>query len=233
VYYRAFRAERRRLDAFVTALNVPAATVASWPRDRQVAFWLNAYNALVLRTVIDHYPIQARTKTYPASSLRQVPGAFDRRSWRVAGAAVSLDDIEKTHLASFRDPRLFFAIGRGALGGGRLRSEAFDPERLESQLVDVVADCVRRLTCADVDEEGGHLGVSAIFSWREAEVVATAPRPPDARFAARSPLERAVLALIEPHLFPSERAWLGRNTFAMRFTPFDWRLNDLTGGPPR
>jgi hypothetical protein len=29
-------------------------------RDEQLAFWLNAYDALVLRTVADHYPIQGR-----------------------------------------------------------------------------------------------------------------------------------------------------------------------------
>ena len=48
VYYRALRADRRLLDAYVNALS--AASIASAPRDEQVAFWLNAYNALVLRT---------------------------------------------------------------------------------------------------------------------------------------------------------------------------------------
>src|SRR6187397_2283771 len=53
VYYRALRQDRRLLDAYVNGL--ATASIGSAPRDEQLAFWLNAYNALVLRTVIDQY----------------------------------------------------------------------------------------------------------------------------------------------------------------------------------
>ena len=46
-------------------------------------------------------------------------------------------------------------------------------------------------------------------------------------FQQRSPLERAVLALIEPHLFGAEAEFLEKNAFRMTFQEFDWRLNDL------
>src|SRR6185436_11928835 len=59
VYYRALRADRARLDAYVTSL--AAASLDSATRDEQIAFWINAYNALVLKTVVDHYPIPQRT----------------------------------------------------------------------------------------------------------------------------------------------------------------------------
>ena len=48
-------------------------------RDRQLAYWINAYNAFVLRTVIDDYPIRGRAADYPPNSIRQIPGAFERR----------------------------------------------------------------------------------------------------------------------------------------------------------
>ena len=48
-------------------------------------------------------------------------------------------------------------------------------------------------------------------------------------YASRSPLERAVLSLIDPLLVPSETAFLRKNTFSMVFSTFDWKLNDLTG----
>ena len=60
VYYRALRAERGRLDAYVSNLDVPAAALEGWSREDQAAFWLNAYNALVLRTVVGAYPIQGK-----------------------------------------------------------------------------------------------------------------------------------------------------------------------------
>lgn len=233
VYYRALKADRRRLDAYVAGLDVPAATVAGWQRDRQVAFWLNAYNALVLRTVVDSYPIRGAAAGSPANSIRQIPGAFDRKTWRVAGKAMTLDQIELGPIAAFKDARLFFAMGRGALGSGRLRSEAFDGARLDAQLTDVIDDCVRRVVCARIDQAGKTLAVSPIFGWRESQIAAAAGAAAGARQAGRSPLERAVIALIEPHLYPSEREWLAGNAFAIRYEPFDWRLNDLTGGPPK
>jgi hypothetical protein len=48
-------------------------------------------------------------------------------------------------------------------------------------------------------------------------------------FSTRSPLERAVLALINPLLVPNEAEFLRKNTFRMVFHNFDWALNDLTG----
>jgi hypothetical protein len=233
VYYRALASERARLDRYVASLDVPSATVAGWDRHRQAAFWINAYNALVMRTVIDHYPIRGRAGTYPANSIRQIPGAFDRTIWRVAGIAVTLDDIEKSRVASFDDPRMFFALGRGAVGSGRLRSEAYTAARLDAQLADVRRDCLRRVTCVQVDEQAGAVLASAVFGWREPQFVAAFASALEGRYPGRTPIELAVLAYVDPNLYPSEREWLARNTFAVRYVDFDWRLNDLTGGAPR
>jgi hypothetical protein len=72
------------------------------------------------------------------------------------------------------------------------------------------------------------LSVSPIFSWREAAFVRLADRAAEL-FNTRSPLERAVLALIDPLLVPNEMAFLRKNSFRMVFHHFDWSLNDLTG----
>jgi hypothetical protein len=231
VYYKALKGGRASLDRYVGSLGASgAAEVAAWPRPRQMAFWLNAYNAFVLRTVVDHYPIRGRASQYPADSIRQIPGAFERRAFRAAGREVTLDGIEKEILPALGDPRAFLALGRGSMGGGRLRSEAYTGERLEEQLAGVAAEMVTRREIVHLDMSGGVLSVSPIFSWREAEFVAGVADKADAAYAARSPLERAVLALIEPHMFFSEREFLRQNTFRMAFHEFDWRLNDLTGG---
>src|SRR3954453_14470807 len=58
VYYRALKGERGRLDRYIASLNVPAATYQEWSKPQQIAFWLNAYNAFVLQTVVNHYPLQ-------------------------------------------------------------------------------------------------------------------------------------------------------------------------------
>lgn len=232
VYYRALRSERARLDRYISGLDLPPAAFEGWSRDTQAAFWLNAYNALVLRTVIDHYPIRGRGDAYPVNSIRQIPGAFDAPRHRVAGRTLSLDQIEKDVIAQFDDPRMFFALGRGSIGGGRLRSEAFTPARLESQLAAVAAECVTRYECFRYDPAADRVQASAIFGWRSEAFVQALPGD-DERYAARSPIERAVLQFVLPHVLPGEREGLRRNTFTMAYQTFDWRLNDLTDGGGR
>ena len=226
-YYRALKAERGKLDGFV---NLQATTaVDKMSREEQLAFWLNAYNALVLKTIIDHYPIAGASGAYPAKSIRQISGAFERLPHRVAGRTITLDQIEQTVLAGFHDPRVFFALGRGATGSGRLRSEAFAPARIEEQLAETAAECVTRAQCIRIDREAAKVYVSSIFSWREKEFTAAYADKVPAAFSSRSPIERAVVAYVLPKLLPTEKEFLEKNSFQLVYTPFDWTLNDLTG----
>jgi hypothetical protein len=226
VYYRALRQDRRRFDAYVTSLGETA--IDSSSREERLAFWLNAYNALVLKTVIDHYPIPRQSKEYPDRSIRQIPGAFERLQHRVGRRMVTLDQIEQTILAAFRDPRVYLAIGRGAMGSGRLRSESFTAGQIETQLSEVAAECVNRAQCIEIDRGNNRVAISSIFSWRSADFIEAYAAASDA-FSARSPIERAVLSFVNPRLLSTEKALLAQNQFNIVFKPFDWSLNDLTG----
>ena len=229
VYYRALKGERGKFDRYVQSLTETSAeTVKGWTPERQLAFWINTYNAFVLKTVIDRYPIRGRAPEYPANSIRQIPGAFERITHRAGGRSFTLDALEREVIASFGDPRAMFALGRGAMGGGRLKSEAFTSGRLDAQLTTMTSELVTRRVLVFVDTANDQLSVNPIFSWREAAFVKMADRAKDV-YAARSPLERAVLAMIDPLLVPNESAFLRKNTFRMVFHEFDWTLNDLTG----
>jgi hypothetical protein len=230
VYYRALRSERGRLDRYAASLNVPAAIYGGWSREQKMAFWLNAYNAFVLQTVVSHYPIHGRSSPYPASSIRQIPGAFEQTRHRAAGRNVTLDEIEKTILPEFREPRLYLALGRGAVGSGRLRSEAYTAPRLSAQLSAVQAEFVTEQPMMRIDRLSGQMSVTPIVSWHEAEFVAAYDKGATGPFAQRSPIERAIVAFITPYLLPLEREFIQKNTFRVTYHPFDWRLNDLSGG---
>ena len=222
VYYRALKGERGRLDRYVASLNVTPATYQGWSKRQQMAFWLNAYNAFVLETVINHYPLPG--------SIKQIPGAFDKTTWRAAGRAVTLDQIEKTILPEFKEPRLYLALGRGGVGSGRLRSEAYTGDRLDAQLAGIQAEFVNDRHMYRLDRLANTLAVTPILSWREADFSAAYADKADAVFAQRSPVERALIAFVTPHLLPSEKELVRKNEFKMAFLEMDWRLNDLTGG---
>lgn len=230
VYYNALRIERAKFDRYVTALGeVSADTLKSWAPDRQLAYWINAYNAFVLRTVIDNYPIRGKAADYPANSIRQIPGSFERRQFRAGGRMLTLDAIEKDVIGEFNDARALLALGRGAVGGPRLKSEAYVAPRLDAQLQRMVAELVESRELVHVDIAAEKLSVNPIFSWREPIFIKSLSERAPAVYASRSPIERSVLALIDPLLVPNEAEFLRKNTFRMSFHDFDWKLNDLTG----
>lgn len=227
VYYNAVKASRGTLARYIETLDTPPAAFARLPREGQMALLINAYNAIALHTAATAYPIAGRVAGFPAKSIRQVPGAFDRKH-RVAGRSVSLDELERWILDEYKDPRVIFAFGRGAVGGGRLKSEAYTAARLEEQLADATREFAMRNF--RMDQAAGQVVVSPLYSWREKDFAAAYGDKADAAFQDRSAIERAILALTLEHLFPSEQAWLKENRFRMEFGKFDWRLNDLTGG---
>ena len=227
VYYRALKADRARLDAYVNSL--ASVAIERESSAAQIAFWLNAYNAIVLETVIDHYPTGARSKEYPAGSVRQISGAFERLTHRVAGRTVTLDQIEQQILPEFKDPRVYLALGRGAVGSGRLRSEAFGAESVDRQLNEVARECLTRAQCVEIDRGQNVVRLSSIFSWREAMFTSAFADKAAPLFASRSPIERAAMAFVAPHLTGGERVFIEENTFKVEYSTFDWSLNDLTG----
>ena len=233
VYYRTLQANRARLNRYLASLGSPAVVsgYSTWSDDQKKAFWLNAYNALVLHTVITHYPIRGTAKGYPANSIRQIPGAFDKIQHRVAGKQLTLDQIETTVIAGFNDPRMYLALGRGAVGSGRLRSEAFSAKAVDRQLDQTKEQFAVTPRWSKVDALTGKVSISPILSWRAPAFI---KEYADEAFdlPKREPIELAVIGFLRPHLLDAEEEFIRKNTFQLTYEPFDWRLNDLTGGRP-
>ena len=233
VYYRALQGDRARLNRYIASLNAPA--VASgyqgWNDDEKKAFWLNAYNALVMQTVVNHYPIQGTSKNYPPNSIRQIPGAFEKTAHLIAGKLVTLDQIENTALGDLRDPRVYLALGRGAVGSGRLRSEAFSAKAVDKQLDQTKAQFATTPRWARIDMLNAKVSISPILSWR-AQAFTEKYADDSFDLPKREPIERAVIGFLRPHLLHTEEEFIKKNTFQLTYEPFDWRLNDLTGGRP-
>ncbi|MFT4623043.1 MAG: hypothetical protein ACI8PZ_001699 [Myxococcota bacterium] len=99
-------------------------------RDAKLALAINAYNAFTLALILDHAPLTS-IKDIPA------PQRWDAARWSFAGRTVSLSQLEHEELrGNFIEPRIHFAINCASVGCPPLRSEAYDPERLEAQLED-------------------------------------------------------------------------------------------------
>lgn len=155
VAYRTLaRQDAAALDAYLKALEtVDPASLA--PAD-QIAFWLNAYNARVIRGVLDGYD---------AENVVGRKWFFAFYTFPLAGRPRTLDEIEHAILrAQFREARVHFALVCAATSCPLLRREAYRGDRLDAQLDDqarVFLDDPRRNRFGP----GDVVRLSSIFKW--------------------------------------------------------------------
>ncbi|OGB92718.1 MAG: hypothetical protein A2Z31_01085, partial [candidate division NC10 bacterium RBG_16_65_8] len=98
----------------------------------RLAFWINAYNLLAIKAVLDQYPVKS---IKDGGSLLQ--SIWKKKVGAVAGKAYALDDIENGILRKdFKEPRIHFAIVCASLSCPDLRAEPYTADRLDPQLDD-------------------------------------------------------------------------------------------------
>lgn len=123
----------------------------------QKAFYINAYNVLMIASVVEKYPISKPT---------DVPGVFDAKKHKVAGASLTLSDIENKKLRpTYKDARLHFALVCGAVSCPKLPSYAFMPSKLESQLDARTKLAMNDATFIKVKSGDNKVLISEIFTW--------------------------------------------------------------------
>lgn len=221
VDYAGLAAGRRALDAHVTSLSrvAPEELAGRGEADR-IAFWINAYNALTLRAVIDHYPIRPRllaSLVYPRNSIRQIPGVWDELRFDVAGEARTLEEIEHEVLRrEFREPRIHFALVCASVGCPPLRAEPYRGEALEAQLDDQVRRFLADPRKYRLDRRRAVVELSPIFDWFVDD------------FATDDGLvgDAAVLAFLTHHAPAADRAVLRATAPRIRHLDYDWSLNE-------
>src|SRR5262245_59898063 len=102
-----YGAAARSSDLAAYRRDLAAADPASLPRDEQLAFWINAYNASLLSLVAERMPVP---------SALDIDGAFGRVRFRVGRAALTADEIEHGVVRRFGDPRVHFGLNRASVG---------------------------------------------------------------------------------------------------------------------
>lgn len=242
VDYQALKADHQRLDEFLLAMaRVDKAAYDEWSEDAQVAFWINAYNALTLKVIIDHYPIKAGLISglaYPKNSIRQIPGVWDRIKWLVIGQRLTLNQVEHAILRGqdeelaeqygrFNEPRIHVALVCAAMGCPELRREPYVGERLDDQLDDQSRIFVNNPEKFRIDRDAGTVHLSSIFQWFGGDFVET--YLPEEGFGDHSQAERAVLHYASTYLPPDDAAYLREGDFSIKYLDYDWSLNEHKG----
>jgi hypothetical protein len=227
VDYGRLASDRVALDAAVDELSaVQRETFDAWSRAQRLAYWINAYNVLTLRVIVDHYPIRGSWMSlYPRSSIRQIDGVWDDITWHAGGRQVTLDQIEHDILRpTFAEPLVHFAINCAALSCPPLRGEPFVAERLEAQLAGSTRQALALAGWLQLD--GETLRLTAILDWFGEDFV---PRFAGRIEADRSERDRALLGLVADFGPPAAAALARTGAPRIRFLDYDWTLNEVYG----
>jgi hypothetical protein len=153
--------DRKVLETYIHTLE--QTPVSRLNRDRQKAYWINFYNALTLKVILEHYPVDSIT------DIDISPGLFSNGPWKkklvtVEGEAVSLDDMEHRILRPiWKDPRIHYGVNCASMGCPNLQSEAFTAENLDDLLDKGAREYVNHPRGARV--VNGKLIVSSIYVW--------------------------------------------------------------------
>jgi hypothetical protein len=229
VNYPELKADRKGLDAFVSSLAaLDPELFGKWSDKEKIAFWINAYNALTLRIIIDNYPIKASffsALRFPQNSIRQIKGVWDEIQFPVMGRNLTLDNIEHDTLRSqFGEPRIHLALVCAALGCPPLRNEPYIPAKLESQLGDQARRFFKDPRKFRVDREDGRIYLSSIFKWFGGDFVKAYGS--DKRFPGKGETERAVLNFSSNYVDQDVKSYLETGGYSLSYLPYDWSLNE-------
>lgn len=153
VDYAGLARNRDPLDRYYALLGVtgPSATPEQFPSGAQAtAYWVNAYNALVVLFVLQQFP----TETIYDVALPKIEEA----TFQVDGRPITLPEIEDRFLASSNgDVRALFATSRGSMGTPRLAAEPLRAGMLERQLAEATTEALSNPRLLRTDHAGRHI----------------------------------------------------------------------------
>lgn len=88
------------------------------------AFYINAYNILLINNVINYFPIQ-----YPLEEK----GFFSSIEHAISGDTLTLNEIEDLLIKEHKDIRILFVLSSASKGSVQLADFAFKPRKLNKQ----------------------------------------------------------------------------------------------------
>lgn len=201
--YAALKKREQDLSAYlVEAGDVPLHRLS---RHEQLALLLNVYNACTVKMILENPGIRSVT-AIPASR------GWQQQGWVIDRKGVSLQQLEREFIRrAFPDPRVHFALVRGAIGSPPLRAEPYSGAHLHAQLEDQARRVIQNPRFLAWDADRNLLRLGGFFSRYRRDFA-----DDDAG------LIRALLPWM-PDALRAEL--LARGRIELEYTAFDWRLN--------
>ena len=153
VNYRVWKKDSKLLETYLANLeNNPP--IEQWTKNDSLAYFINAYNAITVKLILDNYPLR---------SIKDLIIPWWLKRFKLRDEKVTLNFIEHKILRKMNEPRIHFAINCASKSCPKLQNEAYYSHKLENQLDNVTSEFINDQTKNKINKN--NLMLSKIFSW--------------------------------------------------------------------
>lgn len=208
VDYAKVKASSPELDGYIKQLaeKSPASHPAEFKgKADELAYYINAYNALVTYGVV---------KAYPTKSVRDLGALyafFRKKDYTLGGQKLSLQSLENDIIRKkYAEPRIHFAIVCASLSCPKISRTAYTAENLEQQLEFQTNQYFREARNLSVD--GAVVTLAAILDWYKEDFGTTKSKLLEYAKRYTSPgKQKQIESIRQPRIL---------------FRDYDWSIND-------
>lgn len=136
--------------------------------NEKLAFWINAYNAFTLQVIIENYPIESINELHTGGRIiGHILGKtiWDKEFITIYNKKYSLNDIEHKILRKMNEPRIHFAIVCASISCPSLWNEAFEPNKISTQLQSRAIEFINDNSRNSFDLKNRRAYLSKVFDW--------------------------------------------------------------------
>lgn len=233
VDYRSLQAQPRQFERYyqqIATVSPDSHPAAFSNQADQLAYWINAYNAAVIKTVLSYYPIKSIEDVKPPTPLFFLPdntGFFLFQKPVFGGVTASLYYVENSVIRErFSEPRIHFALNCASHGCPKLPRYAFTGELLDEQLDSEARKFFAETRNFRIDHGLETIFMSSILDWYQDDFISW--------YQQQYPDQDATLInYISLYVAANKLEQLQGKAlhYPIQFTPYDWSLNDQNANP--
>ncbi len=189
-------------------------------RNDELAYWIYGYNAYVIKSVLDNWPIESVTDVKAPLEVVTGLGFFYRLRFEFGGKRYSLLAVENRKIRKgFQDARIHFVLNCASDSCPVLRPELPTGEELQNLLASAAAEFVSAPKNVSIDHENKQVILSSIFKWFKKDFINDLAR-------RGRPSDRGLIDYVASVAPDSMRTELdAAEGYDIVFRDYDWSLN--------
>lgn len=233
VNYDAWHADPQavaQLDSYLAAVAAfsPENAPQRFPRNNDgKAYWLHIYNALVIKAVLTHWPLESVNAVQAPLEVVQGYGFFYRLGFIVGGKKYNLYDLEHDKvLRQWNDPRAHFVLNCASSSCPPIRPTLPTGDALEPYLNKATQEFLNDPHNVTIDHSAQKLLLSKIFKWYQSDFINDLHR-------RGLPAQNGIVDyLIDAAPQPLKTKLQQALSYPIEYVDYDWKINKATFAQP-